>query len=92
MKIFSISTASALLAAFAYAAPPSALDTRQFQVSVTFFGAGGAQYTQNFPADNSVVKISTFFFYFFLKSQSSISYQSNRDTLDKLAITFETLD
>ena len=65
MKIFSISKASALLAAFAYAAPPSALDTGQFQVSVTFFGAGGAQYTQNFPADNSVVKISTFFFFFY---------------------------
>lgn len=63
MKIFSISTAIALLAAYAYAAPPSALDTRQFQVSVTFFGADGAQFTPNFPADDSLVKINTFSFF-----------------------------
>lgn len=90
MKIFTFSTASgAFLAAFAYAAPPSALETRQFQVSVTFFGADGAQYTQSFPADNSLVKISTFFF-FFLKSESKhkLSIKPG-DTLDELAITFK---
>lgn len=62
MKIFAIFTASALLGAFASAAPPpaSALDTRQFQVGVTFYGADeGTSFFQTFPADNSVVKIST---------------------------------
>lgn len=72
MKIFTIFTASALLGAFAHAAPPSALDTRQFLVSVTFSGADkGTQFSQTFPADNSVVKISTF-----SKVSSSITYQS----------------
>lgn len=63
MKIFAILTASALLGAFASAAPPpaSALNTRQFQVGVTFYGSDeGTSFFQNFPADNSVVKISTF--------------------------------
>lgn len=72
MKIFTIFTASAFLGAFAHAAPPSALDTRQFLVGVTFSGADpGTQFFQTFPADNSVVKISTF-----SKVISSISYQS----------------
>lgn len=63
MKIFAILTASALLVAFASAAPPpaSALNTRQFQVGVTFYGSDeGTSFFQTFPADNSVVKISTF--------------------------------
>lgn len=77
---------------FAYAAPHSALDTRQFQVSVTFSGADGAQYTQNFPrrqqrSQNQYVILRLL--PLLLKTQPNMSYQSNRDTLDKLAITFK---
>ena len=39
MKISTLCAASTLLGAFAYAAPSSALDTRQFQVAVIFHGA-----------------------------------------------------
>ena len=63
MKTVIISTAAALLAVVAQAAPapaPAQNEARQFQVSITFHGAGGASYSQQFPADNSVHTICTF--------------------------------
>lgn len=61
MKLSTILTASTLLGAFASAAPPSALDPRVFQVGVTFYGADeGSYFDKIFPADGTVLKISTF--------------------------------
>ena len=61
MKISTILTASTLFGAFASAAPLSALDTRAFQVGVTFYGADeGTSFFQTFPANEGVVKISKF--------------------------------
>lgn len=61
MKISTILTASTLFGAFASATPLSALDTRAFQVGVTFYGADqGTSFSQVFPANEGVVKISKF--------------------------------
>lgn len=66
MKISTVLIASKLFAAFASAAPAStaplsALDTRAFQVGVTFYGAdAGTSFFQNFPANEGPVKISKF--------------------------------
>lgn len=61
MKISTILTASTLLGAFASAVPTSALDTRAFQVGVTFYGADeGTSFFQTFPANEGPVKISKF--------------------------------
>lgn len=61
MKLSTILTASTLLGAFVSAAPLSALDPRVFQVGVKFFGADeGSYFDQTFPADGTLLKISTF--------------------------------
>ena len=61
MKISTVLIASKLFAAFASAAPLSALDTRAFQVGVTFYGSDeGTSFFQNFPANEGVVEISKF--------------------------------
>lgn len=73
MKISSIFTASALLGTFASAAPPSALNSRVFQVSVTFYGAEeDVFYGVTFPADGTQVKISTFVKSSHLKKKNKI--------------------
>lgn len=59
MKIFAIA-ASALLASVAYAAPALVEARNPVSVKVEFFGAGGAGFTQNFPADGSLQKISNY--------------------------------
>lgn len=62
MKISTILTASTLFGAFASATPLSTLDTRAFQVGVTFYGADeSTSFFQNFPANEGVVEISKFF-------------------------------
>ena len=63
MKAFTISTALALLAAMASAAPaPNSPDwapeTRQFQAQITFFGAAGASFSLSVPTDGSEFFIS----------------------------------
>lgn len=69
MKISSILTASTLFGVFASATPLSALDTRAFQVGVTFYGADeGTYFSQIFLANEDPVKISKFLF-FIPKSQ-----------------------
>lgn len=61
MKISTILTASTLLGAFASAAPTSALDTRAFQVGVTFYGTDeGTSFFQTFLANEDPVNISKF--------------------------------
>ena len=60
MKTFAISTTLALLVATISGAPSSPMvEKREFNVSVTFNGAGGASYSQAFPADDSLQPIST---------------------------------
>lgn len=64
MKLFAASAALALLATLAQAAPTPAdisvrIAVRSFEIIVTFQGAAGAEFTQGFPGDGRVVRIST---------------------------------
>lgn len=58
MKTFTITATLALLIATISAAPSSPKSNRQFEVSVTFYGADGASYPGSFPADDSVQPIT----------------------------------
>lgn len=58
MKIFAI--VAALLASVAYAAPALVEARNPASVEVDFIGAAGAEFTQDFPADGSIQKISNY--------------------------------
>ena len=56
MKTFAFTTILAALAAKSLAAP--ALDSRVFDVSIVFYGSDtSCNFTQQFPADNSLVPV-----------------------------------
>lgn len=59
MKLFAIA-ATALLASVTYAAPALVEARNPTPVAVDFFGAGDAEFIQNFPADDSIQKISNY--------------------------------
>ncbi|MCJ1418758.1 hypothetical protein MMC32_005109 [Xylographa parallela] len=59
MKSLTMFTALSLLAAFVSAAPtPAAVEARQFQAQITFFGAAGASFSMSVPTDSSGFTIS----------------------------------
>lgn len=59
MKIFAIA-ATALLASVAYAAPALVEARNSASVEVEFIGAADAKFSQHFPGDGSLQKISNY--------------------------------
>ncbi|MCJ1394461.1 hypothetical protein MMC18_007339 [Xylographa bjoerkii] len=59
MKSFNIFAALPFLTVLVYAAPtPAAIEARQFQAQITFFGAAGASFSMSVPTDGSGFTIS----------------------------------
>ncbi|MCJ1469300.1 hypothetical protein MMC07_007933, partial [Pseudocyphellaria aurata] len=54
MKAVVVSAAVAILAAFAHAPSPAQVQARVFDAPVIFYGADGANYSENIPADGSL--------------------------------------
>lgn len=59
MKVFSLTTAAALLATSAFAAPAAKV-ARQFEAQITFYGATPEDtFTQSVPTDGSTFYVCT---------------------------------